>query len=117
MATLPEFSWSIGYVMFIIAVAISSIIMIFIGGWVKGRMEKGGLRFGFAQKSKFRRKLSGFFLFIGAIFLVGWLGERLQQSLYAYLMQNAASSITGIVIALLVCWFMYDLFVWRKYNR
>jgi uncharacterized membrane protein len=114
MADLPEFSFSVAYTMFILAVVMSSLLMLFIGGWIKDRMQKGGLRFGFAKKTTFRKKFFGFFLFIIAIFLVGWMGERLQSSLYDYLMHNAATSISGIIIAILICWFMYDFFVWRR---
>jgi biotin transporter BioY len=115
--TLPSFSLTVSYFMFILAVVLTSMLMLFIGGWIKDRMQKGGLRFGFAQRSKFRRKFFGFLLFVIAIFLVGWLSERLQNTVYQYLMQNAASSATGIIIAMLLCWFMYDFFVWRKYNH
>jgi MFS family permease len=114
MAQLPPFSFSIGYMMAILAVTITSLLMIIIGGWIKDRFQKKGLRFRFANKSMLRKKATGFLLFIIAIFLLGWMGERLQLAVYNYLMQNAASSITGIIIALLVAWFLYDWLVWRK---
>lgn len=114
MATLPPFSLSVSYFLSILAVTITSLIMIVIGGWVKDRFQKRGLRFQFANKTRWRRKLFGFFLFIVAIFLLGWMGERLQLAVYKYLMQNAASSITGMVVAVLVAWFLYDWLVWRK---
>lgn len=113
MAT-PAFSLSLDYFLYILAVTITSLLMILIGGWVKNRFQKKGLRFQFANKSRFRRKFWGFVLFIVAIFLLGWMGERLQNSVYSYLEQNAATSITGIIIALLVAWFLYDWLVWRK---
>jgi cation transport ATPase len=114
MATLPPFEFSIKYVLYILAVTMTSLLMIIIGGWVKERFQKKGLRFQFANKSKFRKKFWGFILFIVAIFLLGWMGERLQNAVYNYLLKNAATTITGIIVAILITWFLYDWLVWRK---
>jgi hypothetical protein len=118
MATeLPAFSFSIAYLLLIIAITITTILMLVMGGWMKGRLQTGGLRFGFAQKSTIRRRLFGFLLFILAIFLLGWLTERLQSAVYNYLLQNAATSITGVIAAIVFAYLMYEIFVWRKYNK
>jgi small-conductance mechanosensitive channel len=103
--------------MFILAITISTIIMLVMGGWMRGRLQKGGLRFGFAQKSVIRRRLFGFLMFIVAIFLIGWLMERLQATVYALLMQSAATGITGVLFAFGFSYLMYEIFVWRKYNK
>jgi hypothetical protein len=116
-SALPPFSFSIGYFMLILAITISTIIMLVLGAWIKDRLQKSGLRFGFAQKSKIRRRLFGFFLFVIAIFLLGWMSERMQSTVYNLLMQNAASSISGVVIAVFFAYLMYEIFVWRKYNN
>ena len=76
MATLPPFSFTISYFLYILAVTITSLLMIIIGGWVKDRFQKKGLRFRFAQKSRFRRKFWGFILFIVAIFLLLAVNDR-----------------------------------------
>jgi hypothetical protein len=116
MATLPPFSFTLDYFLFILAITISTLLMLIFGGWIQRRMQKGGLKFGFANKSTFRRKFFGFLLFIVAIFMTGWLSERLQSSVFNYLKQNAATSITGLLVAVLIAWFMYDWLVWRKQN-
>jgi uncharacterized protein YacL len=117
MATLPPFSFSIAYFTFILSVTLTSLTMILIGGWITRRLQKGGLRFRFANKSTFSKKFFGFLLFICAIFTFGWLSERLQSSLYQYLQQNVAQGVSGIVISLLIAYFMYDWIVWRKHNK
>lgn len=116
MATLPPFSLTVDYFVFILAVTISTLLMIVFGGWIQARLQKGGLRFGFANKSNFRRKFFGFLLFIVAIFLTGWLSERLQNAVFTYLKQNVATSITGLLASLLVAWFLYHWLVWKKHN-
>jgi len=90
--------------------------MIILGGWVTARFQKGGLRFAFANKSTFRKKFFGFLLFIVGIFLLGWFGERLQQTVYSFVKGGAAQGITSILVAFLVAWLMYDWLVWRKHN-
>jgi ABC-type spermidine/putrescine transport system permease subunit II len=117
MATLPTFSFTIAYFVFILAVTISTLLMIIFGGWITSRLQKGGLRFGFANKTTLHRKFFGFLLFIIAIFLAGWLSERLQNAIYMYLQQNVATSISGLAIAFLVAWVLYDWLVWRKHNK
>src|SRR5687768_11145470 len=99
MATLPTFSFTLAYFTYILAVTIATLLMIILGGWVTNRLQKGGLRFRFANKSNLRRKFFGFLLFIFAIFLTGWMSERLQRSLYEYLQQNIVTGITGFVVA------------------
>ena len=116
-ATLPPFSLSAGYFLYILAVTIGSIFMLVIGGWIKERLMSRGLRFRFAHKSRIRKHLFGFLLFIVAIFLLGWMSERLQATLYSYLMQNAASSITGIILSVVFAFVMYEIFIWGKYNK
>jgi amino acid permease len=113
---LPAFELSVSYLLAVIAVTMTSLIMMIFGGWMRERMQKGGLRFRFAKKTRFRRKLTGFLLFIVAIFLLGWLSERLQIAIHDYLSRSAGTTISGIAVALLVTWFMYDWFVYRK-NR
>jgi len=110
----PSFSFTLSYFLYILAVTLTSLLMILIGGWVKNRFQKGGLRAGFANKSTFRKKLFGFVLFIIAIFLLGWMGERLQNSLFLYLEKNVASNIIGVLFAVLAAWLLYDWLVWRK---
>lgn len=117
MATLPPFSISSSYFLYILAVTIGSIAMMVVGGWIRERLQRNGLRYRFARKSKFRRHFFGFLLFIIAIFLLGWMGERLQSAVYNYLIKNAASSITGIILAVVFAFIMYEIFVWGKYNK
>jgi hypothetical protein len=113
---LPQFSFTLDYFLYILAVTINSLLMIIIGGWMKERMQKGGLRFGFANRSRFRRKIFGFLLFILAIFILGFLSERLQVALLNYLKTNVATNILGLCIAVLVAYMLYDWLVFRK-NR
>jgi hypothetical protein len=116
MVSGPAFSFSLDYFIFVLAVTLNSLLMIIIGGWMTARFQKGGLRFGFANKSTFRKKFFGFFLFIIGIFLAGFLSERLQSTILTYLRRNATTSIAGIIIAVLAAWFLYDWLVWRKHN-
>lgn len=109
-----DFAFSFEYFIFVMAVTITSLFMIIFGGWVKTRFQKGGLRFQFANKSKFRRKFFGFVLFIVSIFMLGFLSERLQNAMFDYFKNRVATSIGGIVIILVVAWFLYDWLVWRK---
>jgi hypothetical protein len=111
-----DFSFTYQYLNYVFAVTIASLFMIVFGGWVQTRLHKGGLRFAFANKSKYHRKLTGFILFIVSIFLLGFLSERLQQSLYNYFQYRVATSIIGIILILVVAWFLYDWLVWRKHN-
>jgi uncharacterized membrane protein len=113
-STLPPFSFTVAYLLLIIAITISTIIMVVVGGWMKDRLQKGGLRFGFAKKSVLRRRLFGFLLFIVSIFLLGWLSERLQNSVYNYLMGSAGNSIVGVIVALAFAYLMYELIIWRN---
>lgn len=108
---------SFEYVVFVLTVTLTSLLMIVFGGWVKNRLQKGGLRFGFARKSRLHRKFFGFLLFIIAIFLTGLLSERLQSALFSYLKTNVATSITGICVVFLVAWILYDVLVWRAHNN
>jgi hypothetical protein len=108
--------FSVAYLLYILAITLTSLLMIIIGGWIRDRLQKGGLRFRFAQKSNFRKKLTGFFMFIIAIFLLGWMGERLQAAVFDYLVQNIATSIVGFIVVILITWFLYDWLVWRKNN-
>lgn len=117
VAVLPPFSLSASYFLYILAVTISAIFMLVVGGWIRERLMSRGLRFRFAHKSRIRKHLFGFLLFIVAIFLLGWMSERLQATMYDYLMQNAATSVTGIIISIIFAFIMYEIFVWGKYRK
>jgi hypothetical protein len=113
---LPPFSFTVDYFAFILSVTIASLLMMILGGWITNRMQKGGLRFAFANKSTVRKKFFGFLLFVTGIFLLGWLSERLQQTVFSYVKGGTAGSITSIIVAFVIAWFMYDWLVWRKHN-
>ncbi len=51
--------------------------------------------------------------------ILAQVGEdgRLQSTILTYLQQNVATSITGICIAVLAAWFLYDWLVWRKHHN
>ncbi|HIH24214.1 TPA: hypothetical protein HA251_04230 [Candidatus Woesearchaeota archaeon] len=111
-----EFAFTTSYLVTVFAVTIATLLMMIFGGWVTNRIQKGGLRFGFANKTRFHRKFWGFVLFIITIFLLGFLSERLQQTLYNYFKIHFTTSITGIIVMFLVAWFLYDWLVWKKHN-
>ncbi len=112
-----DFAFSLDYFYFVMAVTITSLFMIIFGTWVRNRFQKGGLKFQFANKSKFRRKFFGFILFIISIFLLGFLSERLQSSLQNYFKVHIATSVVGICIIFGVAWLLYDWLIWKEHNN
>jgi hypothetical protein len=111
-----EFAFTTDYLVFVFAVTITSLLMLIFGTWVKNRFQRGGLRFGFANKTRLHRKFWGFVLFIASIFLLGFLSERLQQTLYNYFRLELATSVSGILIIFLIAWFLYDWLVWKRHE-
>lgn len=107
MATLPPFSFSAGYFLFILSVTLTSLGLVAVGGMIKSVFKRKTF-------PTFRKKIIIFPLFIIGIFVMGWLTAKLQQLVLVYLEKNVATSITGLLIALTVTWFLYDWAVWRK---
>lgn len=108
MASLPEFTSTGEYLLAILSVTLTTLGLLAIGGIAKAFFSSH------RQAPSFRRKLWFFPLFIIGIFAIGWLSAAAQQAVLAYLKQNAATSISGILIAILVAWFLYDWVVWRS---
>lgn len=97
---------SVDYFLFVLSVTLTTLGLLFLGSIARSMKSR--------RPAGFKKKLLIFPLFIAGIFLIGWATERIQQGLYTYLQQNAATSISGIVIALLVAWLLYDIVIWRR---
>lgn len=93
---------SISYFMFVLAVTLTTILAIGVGGMLRKRAR---------PKRTFKAKVLGFIVFIIGILLFGWLMERLQGWLHTYLLQNYATSISGILFALVGVWVLYILVI------
>lgn len=92
----------------VLSVTLTTLGLLTLGGFVKwffGRHK---------HNASFRKKFWIFPLFIIGIFAIGAISALTQQLVYAYLKQNVATSITGLAVALLVAWFLYDWTIWRR---
>lgn len=99
--------WTPDYPLFVLSVIITGLGLVTVGGVLKSFFAK-------SAKPTFKKKLAFFPLFIIGVLAVGWLSERIQLGLYTYLRASVATSVSGIVIAFIVAWLLYDWVLWRK---
>ncbi len=110
MATLPEFSFTLPYLLFLLAAVITTLGLVALGGIAKALLWR-------PRKATFRRKLVFFPAFIAGIFVAGWISERAQQGVYAYLLENSARGIPFLIGTVALAWVLYDWGVWRSAQR
>jgi hypothetical protein len=106
-ATLPDFSLTTDYFLFILSVTLTTLALLTLGGFARGMFKSHG-------RHTISQKLFFFPLFVVGIFAMGWFTGKIQELMLAYLKQNAASSITGLCIAVVIAWFLYDWVLWRR---
>ncbi len=105
---IPAIATPFEYVVFVLAVTLTTLGLLFVGGigkWFFGRHK---------QQPTFRKKFWFFPIFIIGIFVMGWVSAQVQNLMFAYLKQNVATSVSGFVIALVVAWVLYDWAIWRR---
>lgn len=104
---MPSFGPTPEYLLFLLSVIITTLGLITVGGLLRGVFRS-------RYRARFRKKLLFFPVFVIGLFAIGWLSERLQQWLFAYLKQNVATSLSGLFIAILIAWLLYDWVFWRR---
>ena len=105
---LPEGATLFEYFVFILSVTLTTLGLLTVGGigkWFFGKHKRA---------PTFRKKFWFFPLFIVGIFAIGWLSAQMQQLLFLYLKQNVVTSLSGLIVAVLVAWFLYDWAIWRS---
>jgi hypothetical protein len=108
MVALPQAGTPFEYALFVLSVTLTTLILLALGGIGKWFFSHH------KHNATFRKKFWIFPLFIASIFLMGWLSSLAQTFMYAYLKQNIATSISGLAIAVLIAWVLYDWAVWRR---
>lgn len=110
MVALPEFSSPAEYALFILSVTLTTLILLVIAGLGKALFGRH------KSTATFRRKFWFFPFFVIGIFAMGWISATAQKYVFAYIQTNVATSIYGVIVAVLVAWFLYDWAIWRNKN-
>lgn len=108
MVSLPTLETPGEYLLVILSVTITTLGLLTLAGILRsvfGRHKTG---------ATFRKKFWFFPIFVIGIFAMGWVSATAQEIVYAYLQQNVATSISGLIVAILVAWFLYDWAIWRS---